>query len=158
MAHSDTTDFRPRYLVPFMAGFYDTAERLAYPLMRLAVGAFLIPHGAQKLFGAFGGDINQTAGLFGKLGIEPALPLAYTVGCIEFFGGILLAIGLLTRVAAAGIVIMMIVAVVKVHLGNGFFWTKAGFEYPLLWAILAFAIFLRGGGEMSVDRAIGREL
>jgi len=157
MAHSDTTDFRPRYFVPFMAGFYDTAERLAYPLMRLAVGAFLIPHGMQKLFGAYGGNIANTAAGFAKAGIEPALPLAYTVGCIEFFGGILIAIGLLTRVAAAAVVIMMTVAVVKVHLGNGFFWNNRGFEYPALWGILAFAIFLRGGGAMSVDRAIGKE-
>jgi putative oxidoreductase len=157
MAHSDMTGFRPRYIVPFMAGFYESAERLAYPLMRFAVGAFLVPHGMQKLFGAFGGDIGQTVGFFSKVGIEPALPLAYAVGCIEFFGGILVAIGLLTRVAAAGVVIMMIVAVAKVHIGNGFFWTKAGFEYPLLWGILAFAIFLRGGGEVSVDRAIGKE-
>jgi putative oxidoreductase len=140
-----------------MAGFYERAETWAYPLMRIAVGAFLVPHGMQKLFGAFGGNAQQTAGFFAKLGIEPALPLVYLVGSVEFFGGILIAIGLFTRVAAAAVVILMIVAVTKVHLVNGFFWTKAGWEYPALWGILALAIFFRGGGELSVDRKLGKE-
>jgi putative oxidoreductase len=147
----------PSYFVPPIAGFYAKASALSWPLVRIVVGLFLMPHGAQKLFGLFGGDINATAGLFSKIGIEPALPLAYVVGCIEFFGGLLLVLGLFTRVAAAGVVIMMAVAVLKVHLGNGFFWTKAGYEYPLMWGLLALAIFFRGGGEYSLDRSIGKE-
>jgi putative oxidoreductase len=148
---------RPALYVPAMRGFYERAERWAYPFIRIVVGAFLIPHGMQKLFGAFGGDINQTAAFFSKVGIEPALLLAYAVGCIELFGGILIAIGLFTRVAAAAVVIMMTVAVVKVHFANGYFWTNGGWQYPAMWGLLALAIFFRGGGECSVDRKIGKE-
>jgi putative oxidoreductase len=158
MYQSDTRGAaRPRSFVPFMTGFYERAESWAYPLMRFVVGAFLVPHGMQKLFGAFGGNAEQTAGFFSKLGIEPALPLTYLVGGVEFFGGILIAIGLFTRVAAAAVVIMMIVAVTKVHLAKGFFWTTGGFEYPAMWGLLALAIFFRGGGGLSADRAIGKE-
>jgi putative oxidoreductase len=148
----------PRPIIAPLGALYERVAPLSYPLIRATAGLLLLPHGAQKLFGMFGGDIGATAGFFAKVGIQPALPFAYLFGGIEFVGGLLLAIGLLTRVAAAGVVIMMAVAVLQVHLGNGFFWTKGGFEYPLFWGLVAFAIFLRGGGEMSVDRAIGREL
>ncbi len=79
------------------------------------------------------------------------------MGGTEFFGGLLLAIGLLTRPAAVGVVIVMAVAVFAVHLPNGFFWGAGGYEYPLLWGLLALAIAFRGGAEMSLDRMIGRE-
>src|SRR5262249_26542003 len=131
---------RPALYVPAMSGFYDAVERLAYPMMRFFAGAFLVPHGMQKLFGAFGGDIAATAGFFSKVGIEPALPLAYWVGFVELVGGTLVAIGLFTRPAAAAVFVMMLVAVLKVHLGNGFFWTTGGFEYPALWGLMALAI------------------
>ena len=148
---------RSRYYVPALAPAYARVEGLAYPLIRLVVGAFLIPHGLQKLFGMFGGNINATAGFFTKVGIEPALALAYLVGGIETIGGALIAIGLFTRPAAAAACIMLLVAAFKVHLGNGFFWTAGGFEYPLLWALACFAIVLGGGGPLSVDRALKRE-
>lgn len=146
-----------KLIVPFMGGFYGAASGWGYPIMRFFVGLFLVPHGAQKLFGWFGGSAQGTAAFFTKVGLEPALSLVYLVGAIEFFGGILIAIGLLTRPAAAVACIMLLVAVFSVHMGNGFFWTKSGYEYPMLWAILMFAIFLRGGGERSLDSAIGRE-
>lgn len=148
---------KPALFVPAMAGFYEKVSDLAYPLMRFVTGLFLVPHGGQKLFGWWGGDINGTAGFFSNIGLEPALPLAYLVGFVEFFGGICIAIGLFTRIFAAGVVIQMAVAVLAVHLPNGFFWTKSGYEYPLLWGLLALAIFLRGGSELSVDRTIGKE-
>jgi putative oxidoreductase len=78
-------------------------------------------------------------------------------GIIEFFGGACLALGFLTRIWAAAIVIFMAVAVIHVHLGNGYFWTKGGVEYPLLWGLVALGFFLYGGGKYSIDRAIGRE-
>ncbi len=92
-----------------------------------------------------------------KLGLEPALPFAYLLGVTEFFGGLVVAIGLLTRPAAIGIVIIMAVTITEVHLKNGFFWFNSGYEYPLLWGIVALAIVFRGGGALSVDRKIGRE-
>jgi putative oxidoreductase len=146
-----------KLIVPAMAGIYDLGSTLAYPLIRFVAGFWLVPHGAQKLFGLFGGNIQGTAGFFSKIGLEPALPLAYLVGCTEFFGGLLIAIGLLTRPAAAAAAIMLAVAAFQVHLANGFFWTNAGYEYPLMWTFLMIAIFLRGGGNLSVDSKLAKQ-
>lgn len=146
-----------RYYVPAVAGLYEGLSGLVYPLVRVVTGLWAMPHGASKLFGWFGGNIEGTAGLFAKLGLEPALPLAYLVGCTEFFGGLLLVLGLWTRPAAAALGILMAVAVFKVHMVNGFFWTKAGYEYPLMWMFLCLAIFIQGGARLSLDRKIGRE-
>lgn len=111
----------------------------------------------QKLFGMWGGNINGTAAFFSKVGIEPALPLAYLVGCTELIGGTLIAIGLFTRPAALAAAIMLFVATFKVHLPAGFFWTTGGFEFPLMWALVCSAIVLGGGGRFSVDRALRKE-
>ncbi len=146
-----------RLFIPALAPLYRSLSGLSYPMIRFFSGLFLMPHGAQKLFGWFGGDIQGTTGFFTKIGLEPALPLAYLVGATEFFGGLFLAIGLVTRPAAAAIAILMAVAAFKVHLANGFFWSNGGYEYPLLWGIIALALALRGGGALSVDKAIGRE-
>ncbi len=146
--------------VPAMAGFYASVQDLAYPMVRFFAGLILVPHGAQKLFGMFGGNIDGTAAFFVKAGLEPALPLAYLIGCVEFFGGILIAIGLFTRVAAGAATIQLAVAAFYVHLtflANGFFWTKGGYEYPMLWGIIMLAIFFRGGGKFSVDSKMSKE-
>lgn len=147
----------PRRIVGFVGPIYDALEGVSYPLMRIVTGALLLPHGSQKLFGLFGGNIDQTAAFFAKVGIEPALPFAYVTGSIEFFGGLLLVLGLLTRIAAAAVMTIMAVAILSVHLAKGYFWTSLGFEYPLMWGLFAFAIFLHGGGRFSLDRAIGYE-
>ena len=147
-----------RLFIPALGGFYGAVSGLGYPLIRFFTGLILMPHGAGKLFGWFGGrGIEGTAAGLAKLGLEPALPLAYVLGSTEFFGGLLVAIGLLTRPAAIGIVTIMAVAISEVHFANGFFWGDRGFEYPLLWGIVALAIVFRGGGALSVDRRIGRE-
>ncbi len=144
--------------VPAMAGIYRRLEGWAYPLVRIVTGLWLVPHGSQKLFAWFGGGgIGGTAGYFAKIGLEPALPLAYLVGTTEFFGGLLIAVGLWTRPAAAAACILLGVAVFKVHMANGFFVINGGYEYAMMWALLAFAVIFRGGGRGSVDQAIGRE-
>jgi putative oxidoreductase len=147
----------PRLIIPALGGIYDVTSKYAVPLIRIAAGLFLMPHGAQKLFGMFGGDPTAMVAFFSKMGMEPAAPLVTVVGLIEFFGGLLLAIGLLTRPAAAAIFVMLTVAWYKVHLAAGFFWTDGGLEYPLLWSIIALAFVVRGGGDYSVDRMIGKE-
>jgi putative oxidoreductase len=147
-----------KLFIPALGGFYGVVSGLGYPLIRFFTGLILMPHGAGNLFGWFGGrGIEGTAAGFARLGLEPALPLAYVVGVTEFFGGLLVAIGLLTRPAALGVAIIMAVAVFHVHLKNGFFWGSGGFEYPLLWGIVALAIVFCGGGALSVDRKIGKE-
>ena len=91
-----------------------------------------------------------------KLGLPPWV--AVLAGLVEFGGGLLLALGLVTRVAAALVVGLMTVAIIQVHWSNGFFWTQGGYEYPLLWGILALSFVIRGGGRFSLDALIGREI
>ncbi len=148
---------RSKLFVPAMAGLYGALSCAAWPLVRATAGLFAMPHGAQKLFGLFGGDIGATIRFFDQVGLHPAAPLAYLVGATEFFGGLCLVLGLFTRVAAAGIAILMLIAAFQVHLANGYFWTNGGYEYPLFWAAIALAVFIRGAGPASLDRAIGKE-
>jgi len=133
-------------------------ERLALLILRLFLGVVFVMHGSQKLLGAFGGSgIAGFAGQLAKYGIEPHLLWAWVVAITEFVGGICIFFGFLTRFWAAGLVIDMTVAVVKVHLVNGFFWTKGGFEFVLTLGIIALVLLMTGPGAMSMDRAIGIE-
>ncbi len=143
--------------VSAMAGVYETLSPLSYPLIRVVAGVWLMPHGAQKLFGAFGGDAQAMAGFFSQMGIEPALAMVYAAGAVEFFGGLLIALGLFTRPAAVAATVLLAVAVLKIHLGAGFFLGNGGYEYALMWLLITLAIVFRGGGRFSVDRRLGFE-
>ncbi len=147
----------PKLIVPAAAGLYAWGADMSYPLVRFFAGLVLAPHGAQKLFEWFGGNQAGAIGFFNKIGLEPGGLWVIVTGSIEFFGGLLIAIGLLTRPAALGAMIVMIMAILTVNAGGGYFWTKGGYEYPLLWGIIFFAIFLKGGGNMSVDSKLGKE-
>ncbi len=151
------SDGHPRLIIPAFGGLYDATSKFAWPMIRIVTGLFLMPHGAQKLFGMFDGNPTAMAGFFSKMGIEPAALMVTAVGTVEFFGGLLLALGLLTRPVAAAIFVVLTVAWYKVHLSAGFFVTKGGFEFAMMWSILALAFVLRGGGEYSIDRKIGKE-
>ena len=133
-------------------------ERLAVLILRLFLGFVFVMHGSQKLLGAFGGGgVSGVAGMLGKLGIEPSHLWAWVVSITEFVGGVCLFFGFLTRFWAAGLVIDMAVAVVKVNLVNGFFAVKNGVELPLTFGVIALVIVLTGPGSLSMDRAIGIE-
>jgi len=133
-------------------------ERLAVLILRLFLGFAFMMHGSQKLLGAFGGPgIAGVAGMLTKLGLEPAQILAWVLSITEFVGGVCLVLGFLTRFWAAGLVIDMGVAVAKVHMPNGFFASKNGFELPLALGVMALVILLTGPGSVSVDRAAGIE-
>ena len=153
MSLNDTA--APRLAIPALGGLYDALAPYSYALVRFATGAILVPHGYGKLFQ---GGVTGLAGMLGKMGLEPAIAWAYWIGGLEFFGAIMLAIGLFTRPVALLLFIEMVVIVFGVHLPQGYFWTAKGFEYPLLLGVLCLAIFLRGGDRLSVDRAIGREI
>lgn len=149
---------RTKLIIPAVAPLYEGLDCIAYPLMRIVVGGFLIPHGMQKLFGMWGGSgIEGVIAGFSKMGLEPAPLLAYLAGGTEFFGGILIVLGLFTRVAAAGATILLLTAAIHVHYANGFFAGKGGYEFALLWAVMAFYVFIKGGGHCSLDRKIGKE-
>jgi putative oxidoreductase len=131
-------------------------NELSWTVVRVAAGIMLVPHGAQKLFGWFGGHgLAGTAQYFEQsFGLYPGLFFAGAAGLTEFVGGLLLVFGLLTRLSAAAVVALMGYAVFAVHWGNGFFWTAGGIEYPLFWGLVALALVVRGGGVYSVDHAI----
>jgi putative oxidoreductase len=151
---TDTTS--EKLIVPAFGGVY-AATPVFEALLRFVVGFWLVPHGAQKLFGLFGGGgISGTAGFFSQIGLEPAVLLATLAGAGEFFGGLLLAIGLLTRPAALVSVVILAVATLSVHIGNGFFMANGGFEYATLWFFAALYFVFKGGNEYSVDAKLGR--
>jgi putative oxidoreductase len=120
-------------------------------VLRLAVGAVFVAHGAQKLFGVWGGGgLTGTAGFFTQLGLTPAFPLAVLVGVVEFVGGLMLVAGALTLLAALALAIDMAVAIWKVHLANGFF-LPGGYEFSLTLIGVLVALMLTGPGAFSVD-------
>jgi putative oxidoreductase len=148
----------PRLVVPALGGIYAKLSGLAWPLLRVTTGLLLVPHGAQKLFGAFGGyGIAGTGQFLESVGYAPGWLWALLIGLVEFVGGLMLAAGLATRLVAAAVALFMANAVLF-HLPNGFFWSNGGFEYPLLWAVAALIFVIRGGGELSVDKRLGREI
>src|SRR5262249_3437819 len=111
--------------IPALRRIYDWEAPFAEPLLRIALGAILIPHGMQKLFGAFGGaGLTANAALFERLGFSPGMFWGTLVACTEFFGGILLVLGLFTRFAAAAVAIFMINAILVTSKAGGFFWTN----------------------------------
>jgi len=121
-------------------------------IVRLVVGVIFVAHGSQKLFGAFGGrGLSAVAEGFTQMGFTPGIFWAALVGGTEFFGGLGLAVGLLTRVAALGLACVMAVAVFKVHWANGLFAQSGGFEYPLTLLAVNIALMIRGAGSISLD-------
>ena len=151
-------DATSRLYVPALGGIYNAVGEYAEPILRIALGGVLIPHGCQKLFGLFGGmGFTANAALFEKLGYAPGIFWGTLVGCTELIGGILLVLGLFTRFAAAAVLIFMIMAV-HFSSAKGFFWTAGGMEYPILIGICALFFLIRGGGRCSVDHMIGREI
>ena len=139
---------------------FATENSIATTILRLVLGIVFFAHGAQKMLGWFGGfGFSGTMGFFTGAMHVPA-PLAFLAIAAEFFGGLGLILGFLTRIAAFGITVNMLVAIATVHGAFGLFmnWSGTqkgeGFEYHLL--VLAITVFLmiRGAGAFSVDRAI----
>lgn len=139
-----------------------TSDDVTLTILRLVLGVVFFAHGAQKMLGWFGGyGFHGTMGFFEHLGF-PA-PVAFLIICTEFFGGLGLIVGLLTRIPALGIGVEMIGAILMVHLPNGFFMNwfgnqkGEGFEYHLLVIAIAAVLLIRGAGAFSVDRALSNQ-
>jgi putative oxidoreductase len=153
---ADTT--APRPYVPAFSRIYATFDPIALLLLRVTLGLTLFPHGCQKLFGWFGGaGFEKFTGMFDKMGWHPAAFWVAVVALTEIVGGLLLAVGFLTRFAAAAILIFMINAVWATS-AKGFFWTQGGMEFSLLIGVVALVFLIKGAGRFSVDYALGREL
>ena len=129
---------------------------IALLVLRVVVGLFFVGHGAQKLFGSFGGHgLAGTAGFFDSIGMRPGRRNAIAAGSAELFGGALLVLGLLTPLAATVLIATMLVAILTVHAKNGPWVTDSGWEYNAVLIAVAFALAGAGPGEVSLDDAIG---
>jgi len=121
-------------------------------IIRLVIGVLFIGHGAQKLFGWFGGyGLKGTGGWFESIGMKPGVTMALFAGLAEFIGGILFALGLLTPLAGIMIAGTMVMAIVKVHAPNGLWATSNGYEYNLTLLAVAIGIALIGPGQYALD-------
>jgi len=132
---------------------------LALFVLRIVVGLLFVGHGAQKLFGIWGGGgLEGTADMFDSIGLQPASLHARVAAVSEFGGGALLVLGLLTPVAAAALIAVMTAAVLSVHGPNGIWNTNKGYEYNLVLAAAVFALAGAGAGSWSLDSAFNLEL
>ena len=144
----------PRPIIPALGGFYRKAADISYLIIRVTAGLMLIPHGYPKVMTA---GASGVAAMLGRYGIGFGEPFAYVLMFLETIGGILIAIGYLTRPIALLLVIEFLVIIFVAHWPRGYFASANGIELPLLWGLILLAILLRGGGPYSVDRRIGRE-
>ncbi len=123
--------------------------------LRVPVGIIFAAHGAQKLFGWFGGyGLEGTGQFFGSIGLNPGYLMALLAGAAEFFGGLALVFGVLVRPAAAALAFAMLVALFAVHWSKGFFLDKGGYEYALALLAASLSLVFSGGGRLSVDAAL----
>jgi putative oxidoreductase len=128
-------------------------------VLRVLVGVLLAAHGAQKLFGLFGGHgIAGTAGFFESIGLRPGKLHATAAGTAELTGGVLLALGLVTPLGAALLTAVMVAAILTVHLRNGVWNTANGYEYNIVLIAAAFALAAVGAGDWSLDSALGLDV
>ncbi|MBS0326275.1 MAG: DoxX family protein [Proteobacteria bacterium] len=123
--------------------------------LRIPVGIIFAAHGAQKLFGWFGGyGLDGTGQFFGSVGLNPGYLMALLAGLVEIFGGLALVAGVLVRPAAAALSLAMLIAVFAVHWSKGFFAASGGYEYALALFAASLSLLFSGAGRFSVDRAI----
>ena len=126
--------------------------------LRIPVGVIFAAHGAQKLFGWFGGyGLEGTGQFFGSIGLSPGTVMALLAGAAEFFGGLALIVGLLARPAAASLAFTMLVAIFAVHFSKGFFMDTGGYEYALALFAASLSLMFSGAGRLSVDLALSGE-
>ena len=124
-------------------------------IVRIIAGLTFAAHGSQKLFGWFGGyGLVGVGQWMESIGLAPGYLMALLAGGAEFFGGLALVIGLLVRPAAAVLAVTMLVAIVTVHLSNGFFMSNNGYEFALALMAISLAVLVEGAGKLSLDKQI----
>jgi putative oxidoreductase len=141
----------------FINRVLSTDNSLAGLALRIPAGVIFAAHGAQKLFGAFGGyGLEGTGQWMASIGLEPGYLMALSAGSAEFFGGVALLLGLLVRPAAVVLAFTMLVAIFAVHVANGLFMSNNGYEFGLSLLAIAVALAFNGAGAVSVDRLLTR--
>lgn len=151
----------PRLVFPGLGLFYRYAEPIAYTLLRIGFAIVVVSHGIPKVFGLHHGSMADPAGATAKivtniLHLPGGTVIAAGVGLLEFIGGILLGLGVLTRVLGAMFAVEMLM--ICFAFWPNWAWFDRGIEFPFFLGLAALAIAVRGGGAVSVDRLIGREV
>jgi putative oxidoreductase len=136
-------------LLPVLTPLYTALEPFGYAFMRFASGVIMATFGWGKLFG---NGMARDIELFHQLGLEPAELLGHFTSGLEFYGGLLIAIGLLTRPIAAMLLGELLAILVMVMIPRG-----SGYQLTVVWVGVFLLILLHGGGRISVDRLLGRE-
>ena len=128
-------------------------------VLRLAAGVIFAAHGAQKLFGWFGGHgLEGTAGWMASIGLEPGMLMALLAGGAEFFGGLALIVGVLVRPAAMALAFTMVVAIFAVHFEYGLFIANNGYEFALSLLAVSVALVFSGAGKLSLDTWLSEKI
>jgi len=153
----------PRLIIPQLASFYEYTPGLSWLIVRLTAGGMLLVHGIMKAIPMAEKGLAATlagfaANILARRGIEPSLPLAYVVFFLETVGAVCIILGLFTRFFAAALAIQFAIIAFVAHWPAGFAAGRGGWEYPLFWGLIMFAIALRGGGPWSVDSRLRWEL
>jgi len=139
-----------------MSKLFSSRAGMAALILRVPVGLVLAAHGSQKLFAWFGGyGLQGTGQWLESMGFAPGYLMALLAGSAEFFGGVALLLGLLTRPAAFVAAFTMLMAM-TVHIGNGLFVSNNGYEYALVLLAVTLALVFQGGGALSVDQQIAK--
>jgi putative oxidoreductase len=136
-----------------------TESRWSPLALRIPVGIIFAAHGAQKLFGWFGGyGLEGTGQWMASIGLAPGYLMALLAGSAEFFGGLALVLGLFVRPAAAALAFAMLVAILSVHIDKGLFMANNGYEYGLALLVVAVSLAISGAGRASLDAVLQRKV
>lgn len=143
----------------FIKMLINTNNSISTIPLRLIAGIIFIAHGGQKLFAWFGGyGLEGTGQWMESIGLAPGFIMALLAGSAEFFGGILLILGLLIRPASMILAFTMVMAIFSVHIDNGLFISSNGYEYSLSLFAITLALLLQGGGRFSLDAKLSKKL
>lgn len=127
--------------------------------LRIPIGIIFMAHGAQKLFGWFGGHgLEGTGQWMESIGLAPGFIMALFAGSAEFFGGLFILLGLLTRPAAFALSITMLVAIFSVHFANGLFMSNNGYEFGLALFAASLSLVFSGAGKLAIDNVLAKKL
>lgn len=136
-----------------------TEQSLSALPLRLIAGLLFTAHGAQKLFAWFGGyGLDGTGQWMESIGLSPGYLMALMAGSAEFFGGLLLIVGFLTRPTSFVLAITMIVAIFTVHIDNGLFMSNNGYEFGLALIAISISLLFSGAGKLSLDNLVAQRL
>lgn len=128
-------------------------------ILRIILGIVFMAHGSQKLFGVFGGyGLEGTGKFMESLGLTPGYLMALLAGSGEFLGGLLVLLGLFSRIGAFLTAAVSVVAFLSVHISHGFFMSSGGFEYILVLLVASIAIMIEGGAKYSIDSLLFKKI